>query len=177
MSAILASQAAISVAGNNMANAATPGYHRQRIGIMPGRPESIGRGQFTGTGVQIGSITRQIDVALQARMRTAIGDQAGAMIDQRFLASVELLQNELSGADISSQVSAFFNSWSELANNPTDSGMRSLVLQQGESLAGGITQLRREYTVVREEIDRGLGVSVERANGLLEEIASMPAID
>ena len=28
-SAILASQAAISVAGNNMANAATPGYHRQ----------------------------------------------------------------------------------------------------------------------------------------------------
>ena len=28
-SAILTSQAAISVAGNNMANAATPGYHRQ----------------------------------------------------------------------------------------------------------------------------------------------------
>ena len=71
-SAILASQAAISVAGNNMANAATPGYHRQRIGIIPGRPEAIGRGQFVGTGVQIGSITRQIDVALQARMRTAI---------------------------------------------------------------------------------------------------------
>ena len=43
-SAILASQAAISVAGNNMANAATPGYHRQRIGIIPGRPEAIGRG-------------------------------------------------------------------------------------------------------------------------------------
>ena len=86
-SAILASQAAISVAGNNMANAATPGYHRQRIGIIPGRPEAIGRGQFVGTGVQIGSITRQIDVALQARMRTAIGDQAGSMIDQRFLSS------------------------------------------------------------------------------------------
>ena len=78
-SAILASQAAISVAGNSMANAATPGYHRQRIGIMPGRPEAIGRGQFVGTGVQIGSITRQIDIALQARMRTAIGDQVGAM--------------------------------------------------------------------------------------------------
>ncbi|MEC8734706.1 MAG: flagellar hook-associated protein FlgK [Planctomycetota bacterium] len=172
-SAILASQAAISVAGNNMANAATPGYHRQRIGIMPGRPESIGRGQFTGTGVQIGSITRQIDVALQARMRTAIGDQAGAMIDQRFLASVELLQNELSGADISSQVSAFFNSWSELANNPTDSGMRSLVLQQGESLAGGIRQLRGEYVVLREEADRGLGVAVERADAILDEIAQL----
>ncbi len=172
-SAILASQAAITVAGNNMANAATPGYHRQRVGIIPGRPEAIGGGQFVGTGVQLGSITRQIDVALQARLRTAIGEQAGAAIDQQFLSAIELLQNELTGSDISSELSEFFNSWSELANNPTDSGMRSLVLQQGESLAGGISQLRQEYTVVREEIDRGLGVSVERANGLMEEIAQL----
>ena len=70
-SAILASQAAISVAGNNMANAATPGYHRQRIGIMPGRPESIGRGQFTGTGVQIGSITRISLIVVRRRLRAA----------------------------------------------------------------------------------------------------------
>lgn len=172
-SAILSSQAAMTVAGNNMANAATPGYHRQRVGIIPGRPEAIGAGQFVGTGVQLGSITRQIDVALQARLRTAIGEQAGAAVDQQFLSAIELLQNELTGSDISSELSAFFNSWSELANNPNDSGMRSLVLQQGESLAGGISQLRREYTVVREEIDRGLGVSVERANGLLEEIAQL----
>ena len=65
-SAILASQAAISVAGNNMANAATPGYHRQRISIMPGRPEAIGRGQFVGTGVQIGAITRHYTSATLA---------------------------------------------------------------------------------------------------------------
>ena len=172
-SAINASQAAITVAGNNMANAATPGYHRQRVGIMPGRPEAIGNGQFVGTGVQLGSVTRQIDIALQARLRSAIGEQAGAAIDQQFLSAIEMLQNELTDADISSQLSAFFNSWSELANNPTDSGMRSLVLQQGESLAGGLRQLREEYTVVREEIDRGLGVSIERADGLLDEIAQL----
>ena len=172
-SAIVASQAAIGVAGNNMANAATPGYHRQRVGIIPGRSEAIGRGQFVGTGVQLGTITRQIDVALQARLRSAIGEQAGAVIDQRFLSAIELLQNELTDADLSSQLSAFFNSWSELANNPNDAGMRSLVLQEGESLAGGIRQLRQEYTVVREEIDRALGVSVERANGLLGEIAEL----
>ena len=101
-SAILASQAAIGVAGNNMANAATPGYHRQRIGIMPGRSEAIGRGQFVGTGVQLGSITRQIDVALQARLRSAIGEQAGAAIEQRFLSALELLQNDLTDPQHSS---------------------------------------------------------------------------
>ena len=37
-SAILTSQAAISVAGNNMANAATPGYHRQVANLSPSRP-------------------------------------------------------------------------------------------------------------------------------------------
>ena len=172
-SAILASQTAIGIAGNNMANAATPGYHRQRVGILPARSEAIGRGQFVGTGVQLGSITRQIDVALQARLRSAIGEQAGAAIDQRFLSAIELLQNELTDADVSSQLSAFFNSWSELANNPNDSGMRSLVMQQGESLAGGLRQLREEYTVVREEIDRAMGAAIERGNGLLEEIAQL----
>ena len=40
-SAILSSQAAISVAGNNMANAATPGYHRQIASLAPSRPEAI----------------------------------------------------------------------------------------------------------------------------------------
>ncbi|MFM7133600.1 MAG: flagellar basal body protein, partial [Planctomycetota bacterium] len=119
-SAILASQAAIQVAGNNMANAATPGYHRQVARLSPSRPEFIGQAGFLGTGVQLARIVRTVDSALQSRTRAAISDQNAAEIDQRFLSAIESIRNELSDQDLSSRLSAFFNSFSELANNPTD---------------------------------------------------------
>ena len=172
-SAILSSQAAMNVAGNNMANAATPGYHRQIASLMPSGASAIGRNQFVGTGVQLVSVHRAIDTALQARLRNAISDESAAQIDYRFLSAIETLQNELSGDDLSSQLSAFFNAFSELANNPNDHAIRSIVLQEGASLAGHISSLRQEYGVVRTEIDRSLGTSVEQVDGLLDEIAKL----
>jgi flagellar hook-associated protein 1 FlgK len=137
-SAILASQAAIQVAGNNMANAATPGYNRQVARLSPSRPEYIGRGGFVGTGVQLARIQRTVDVALQGRARAAISDQNSAEIDQRFLNAIETIRNELTDQDLSSRLSAFFNSFSELANNPTDEAVRTVVVQQGSGLATSI---------------------------------------
>jgi flagellar hook-associated protein 1 FlgK len=166
-SAILASQAAIQVAGNNMANAATPGYNRQVARLSPSRPEYIGRGGFIGTGVQLARIQRTVDVALQGRARNAISDQNAAEIDQRFLNAIETIRNELSDQDLSSRLSAFFNSFSELANNPTDEAVRTVVVQQGSGLATAIRELRSEHVNVRTEIDRALGSTIRTVDGLL----------
>jgi len=172
-SAILASQAALQVAGNNMANASTPGYNRQVARLSPSRPEFIGRGGFVGTGVQLSRIQRTVDIALQGRARNAIADQNAAEVDQRFLNAIELIRNELSDQDLSSRLSAFFNSFSELANNPTDEAVRTVVVQQGSGLANAIRGLRAEHANVREEIDRSLGATVRTVDGLLDQIAEV----
>lgn len=172
-SAILTSQAAISVAGNNMANAATPGYHRQIANLSPSRSDAIGRNQFVGTGVSLVSVNRAIDYALQSRLRDAISDESAATIDERFLSAVETIQNELSNDDLSSRLSAFFNAFSELANNPLDDAVRTVVLQQGVSVADHVNMIRDEYVTLREEVDRSLGTAVERVDGLLGEIATL----
>ena len=172
-SAILASQAAIQVAGNNMANASTPGYNRQVARLSPGRPESIGRGGFVGTGVQLARIQRTVDTALQGRARNAISDQNAAEIDQRFLNAIETIRNELTDQDLSSRLSAFFNSFSELANNPADEAVRTVVVQQGSGLANAIRELRTEHTNIRTEIDRSLGATIRTVDGLLDQVASV----
>ncbi|MCH2160586.1 MAG: flagellar hook-associated protein FlgK [Phycisphaerales bacterium] len=174
-SALLSSQAAMQVAGNNMANAATPGYHRQIASLSPSRSNGIGHNQFVGTGVHLNSIHRVIDTALQARMRAAISDENASQVDYSFLSAIETIQNELSDQDLSSRLSEFFNAFSELGNAPNDHAVRSVVLQQGASLSGHITDLREEYTVVREEVDRSLAATVERVDGLLGEIAGLNA--
>ncbi len=172
-SAILTSQAAISVAGNNMANAATPGYHRQVASLAPSRSDSIGRNQFVGTGVSLVSVNRAIDYALQSRLRDAISDENAAGIDERFLSAVETIQNELSEDDLSSRLSEFFNAFSELANNPLDNAVRTVVIQQGVSVADHVNMIRDEYVTLREEVDRSLGNSVSRVDGLLGEVATL----
>ena len=150
-SAILASQTAIQVAGNNLANASTPGYHRQVARLSPSRPEYIGRAGFVGTGVQMQRIVRTVDTALQGRTRAAISDQNAAEIDQRFLNAIESIRNELSDQDLSSRLSAFFNSFSELANSPNDEAVRTVVIQQASGLANAMRELRNEHANVRLE--------------------------
>ena len=174
-SAIQVSQAALQIAGNNLANASTPGYHRQIARISPARPEYIGRAGFVGTGVSVTSISRAVDTALQARLRSAISQENSAAIDQRFLNSIETIRNELTDQDLSSRLGAFFNSFSELSNNPNDEAVRTVVIQQASGLATSIRQLRNEHVVVREEIDRALDATVDQANGLLDQIAGLNA--
>ena len=64
-SSLMASQAALQVAGNNMANSGTQGFHRRSVTMQPIRGEYIGRGQFVGQGVNLTSVKREIDTALQ----------------------------------------------------------------------------------------------------------------
>lgn len=169
-SALAASQAAIQVAGNNMANAATEGFHRRTISLSPERDELVGRNSLVGQGVRLQQIRREVDTALQARLRDALGQESGALIDQRFLTAIETLQNELTDSDLSTLLSDFFNSFSELANNPEDNAIRSVVVQQGLNVASRIAGLRTDYSTVRAEIDRSLGTSIEKVNDILDRI-------
>src|SRR5262245_49180592 len=104
-SALTTSQAGLQVAGNNMANAGTVGFHRRTMHLAAARDEMIGRGTFIGQGVQLLEIRREVDTALQARLRDAFSGEAGAQVDQRFLNAIETLQNELSDNDLSTLLS------------------------------------------------------------------------
>ncbi|MCH7797606.1 MAG: flagellar hook-associated protein FlgK [Planctomycetes bacterium] len=170
-SAILASQAAMQVAGNNMANAATPGFHRRTVHLAGARDEMIVGGAFVGTGVRLMAIKREVDTALQARFRGASSQEQAHLIDQRFLAALETLQNELTDNDLSSALSDFFNSFSELANNPEDQAIRSLVVETGLALADRLSSLGESYQKTVQEIDQSLGTSIIQVNDLLDGIA------
>lgn len=172
-SALLASQAAIQVAGNNMANAATEGYARRRVHFTPLHGEMAGRNQFVGLGVDLASVRREVDTALQSRFRDSLSSENAALMDQRFLTAIETIQNELTDNDVSSMLSKFFNAFSEVANNPEDNSVRSLVIQHGVSLADQLQSMRGDLTGVRSEVDRALGAAVNEANRLLDRIAEV----
>ncbi len=171
--ALTASQVALQVTGNNIANAASPGYHRQRVGLTPLAGESLGQGIFAGRGVGVSEIRRLVDPALQARVRSSASDEQSAQVELSVLSTLESLTNELTGIDLSSEMSAFFNAFSELANNTTGTATRTAVIERGVSLAQYMRTLRSDLVEARQQIERELGVHVERADELLGEIASL----
>ena len=68
--ALAVSQAAIQVTGNNISNAGNADYTRQTAGLSASPDQQLRPGVFVGTGVNLDSISRQIDDALQGRLRS-----------------------------------------------------------------------------------------------------------
>ncbi len=171
-SALSASQVAIQVTGNNFANASTPGYSRQVVSLASTRDARAGS-YFVGRGVEISGISRQVDTALQARMWSGLSQEAAANADLQTLSQLESTLNELTDNDLSSEFSRFFDAWSELANSPDRDGARSLVVNQGRTLASSMRALRSDLVSIRNQVDSQLTSAVTAANDLLQQIADV----
>jgi flagellar hook-associated protein 1 FlgK len=169
-SALAASQIGIQIAGNNMANAATPGYSRQLGRFVSVRGAAAQMGLSIGGGVSVNAVQREVDNALQGRLWGATSDQSAAQAQQQIYSQVEDTLGELGDHDLSSQLSAFFQGWSEQGNQTPTAGA---VVQQGDQLASFIRQLRGTLTGQRQQIDSQIGAGVDRANQLLVQIAGL----
>lgn len=172
---LLASQTALQVVGQNLANLSTEGYHRQKITLAPERYQEIGSGLFVGRGVTIQSITRVIDEALEARLRGSISDQSASEVRQQLLSRIEAIENEFSGADLSTALGEFFNAFSQLANNPQDVSLRTLLIEQATNLTGFISDLDNGLSNVQLQTISQIDQTVATVNDLMSRIASLNA--
>ena len=75
--ALQANQIGLQVTGQNISNADTPGYIDEQMNLVPGPVQQMG-GLLLGTGVQVQSITENIDSFLQTQLQGATSDQASA---------------------------------------------------------------------------------------------------
>lgn len=166
---LVASQVGVQVAGNNLSNAATPGYTRQNLFLTPNRDQLSGSFSL-GAGVGIRAVRRQIDEALQARLRESISVEQAAVQKRGILNQVESILGELSGFDLSSELSTFFNTWSDAANLTQSD---ATVVEQGQRLSAFIVGLRSDLSRQRVQIESQITERVRQADSVLTEIASL----
>lgn len=168
-SALVSSQIGIQVTGNNLANAATPGYSRQVMHLQPTRGQLAG--SYTlGRGVGIRAVERQIDTALQDRLRESIGSESAAFERSGVLSQLESIMGELSGFDLSSELSSFFNTWSDAANLIQSD---AVVVEQGQKLAAFMRAMRSDLADLREQVESQIDQRAQRADTLLTQVADI----
>ncbi len=172
-SGILTAQAALTVTGNNMANAATSSYSRQKVYLTPTQFTEVIPGRYTGTGVTMYDIRRQVDEALNERIWSAAGDAQSQLMQQQALSRVEAAFNELTEEDLSSRLNSFFGAWTALQSQPDDSAQRNIVIQEGRNLTNFVRELRSELRGIQTDLDSQVRYQVEQAGAIAEEIAAM----
>jgi flagellar hook-associated protein 1 FlgK len=135
-----AMQIGLHVVGNNIANANTPGFIRERAIFTPAPTQRIGN-LTLGLGVQVAGIVQSVDKFAQDRLLGAGGDRASAEVQEKTYQDLEAILGELGDTDISTSMTNFVNSLQEVAGAPEDVAIRNLAVQAGKRLAGDITTL------------------------------------
>jgi flagellar hook-associated protein 1 FlgK len=173
--ALAVQQAALQTSNNNISNAGNANYSREVANLAPAQDVQIQPGVSLGTGVDLTSISRQIDEALQQRINSATSDSSSSSTLSNYLGQVQSAVNALgtNGATLSSQLSTFFNGWSSLANTPTDNGARQVVVQNGVALASYIQSLGTQLSGLQSTVNTTVVSQAQNADALATDIAKL----
>ena len=173
LSGLDAAQKAIDVIGNNIANAATEGYHRQRIELTPAYASQSG-GVLLGGGVDVKGITRMIDNLLEQeilRQRSLLEFVSQESIT---LQTVENAFGELSSTGgLNAAIDEFFSALNELSADPGESIWQSQAVTAAESMASQFRLLGEFLTTLEAQIRLEAESNVEQINTLISGIAEL----
>lgn len=171
LSALRNSQIGLTVAGHNITNANTPGYHRQGFIQSTNVPLYSGVG-FVGQGAHIDTIRRAINQTLETQLLQV--QTQGAELDS-YLAQLTPLDNALGSAEdgLSAGFDNFFKAISAVAASPSSVPARQAVMSNGQALVAQFQIIGQRFEEVRSGLDSQLEDSVSVINSLANQIANL----
>ena len=168
LSGIRAAQAGIDTTSNNVANANTPGYTRQRVELRASHTYNSPAGPV-GTGVTVDAIARLRDTFLDDRFRSAVGSGTEDAVRAEFLASMESLSGE-PDLGLGERIGRLWEATEQWANNPNDGATRRQVLTELSAIGEGFRATAGSWDALGEDYAERRGSQVDSANQLLEQL-------
>ncbi len=164
--------AGVQLAGQNIANASTPGYIREVLLLEPGVSYRSGS-LILGTGVIAQGVRQQIDQFLEQRIHIANGETSTATVKNTIYKQLENELAELGESDLSTALSDFFDAIQNVASQPESTGFRDLVAREGSDLARDIRSLYQRVDDLRRSKSQEVEQLVTEVNQLIEQIHSL----
>ncbi len=173
MSGFNAVQEAFGVIGNNIANATTDGYHRQRIDLVPSRVGQVGAVSLGG-GVDVAGITRVIDNLLEQEILRQQSSLEQVSQELTTLGTVESAFGELSGGSaLSEAIDEFFNALQDLVAHPSEGIWQNQAVALAENMASKFRTLGEFLSTLQTQIELEADNTVERINTLATQTAEL----
>jgi flagellar hook-associated protein 1 FlgK len=172
-SGLATASASLQVTSNNISNAGNADYSREVAGITANSDQRLSGNVFVGTGVDLTSVQRQVDDALQGRLNNANSDSQSASTASSWSSQIESTFNALNSTSLDTTLGTLFSSFSSLANNPSSTTLRQTVEQNGAAVAQQFNSLDGSLSQLQSNIGSQMSSLVTNANQLAQQIASL----
>lgn len=179
----------LNVTAHNLANIGTAGYSRQQAVQVTkatihslGVTDRLGSG-YMGQGTTIETINRTRNNFLDSEYRNYLSIFNYNSYMSQGYSYIENIINEPSDSALSSNISTFWNSLSELGSKPTDLSARAAFVQSALSFTTAINsisdktqQLKSQYTQELESIVHKINIITNELSDLNKEIIDLESI-
>jgi len=182
--ALNANSQAISITSNNIANINNPNFARQTVEFSQQTAVTTPQGAIA-TGITATAITTRnalLDAQVQLQASLTAGVTAQESILQQLQASLgeNLSANSNSSGQSSTSsngldiaVNQFFNSFQNLATNPTDTGAAQQAVAQAGILSDRFNSVTANLNTVAQGVNAQISSNVSQVNQYLTKIASL----
>ena len=167
--ALSINQRAMQTVGHNIANQETEGFSRQQVRSGTSAPDPTG----LGGGADAQPTSRVYDKFVQRKILQE--NPRSEMFKSRgeFLQKIEIIFSETEGNGLHKALNEFWNSWSQLSNQPESEPARMRVKEQSDVLASRFRGMYSQLSGLRKEINGRLVAAVNKVNELGQKVAEL----
>jgi flagellar hook-associated protein 1 len=177
LTSLYAQRRALDVTGQNIANANTEGYTRQRVEMQSQvgsiSPALYAKTDGLGTGVAVSDVQRLRDQYLENRGRTEHANSAYLTSQTAAYAAIEDVFAEPGGTALQAQLHDMWDAWGDVANNPQLPAARAALIQQSKTVADGLNYSHNALASQWGQTRKELSAYVDEVNTAARTIAQL----
>ncbi|WP_137226470.1 flagellar hook-associated protein FlgK [Shewanella sp. MEBiC00475] len=168
---VQASQAQLGVTSNNIANANTEGYNRQVATQASTESQRYGN-NFYGTGTYVSDVKRVYNEFAARELRIGQTSMSAAETSYDKLSELDQIYSQI-GSMVPENLNNFFASINNVADLPTDLGIRSSSLSSAEQMANTINQMQSLLDGQTTQTNSQIESITTRINEIGKELGSI----
>ncbi|SAL02120.1 flagellar hook-associated protein FlgK [Caballeronia ptereochthonis] len=171
LSGLNAAQWGLTTTGQNISNAATPGYTLEKVQYQESSGQFTGSG-YLGSGVQAVTVTRQYSQYLTTQVNNT---QASSSAASTYYSLISQLNNLVGDPTqgIAQGITNYFSGLQSVANSASSTSARQSLMSSAQTLADQINSAGAQYDQLRQSVNTQLTSAVSQINSYAQQIADL----
>jgi flagellar hook-associated protein 1 FlgK len=171
VSGLNAAQWGLTTTGQNISNAATPGYTQEKPVYQEASGQYTTSG-YLGSGVQTATVARSYSSFLTTQLNNAQSNSSSLNTYYSMLAQLNNLVGDPT-TGIGAGMTGYFTSLQSVANSPATTSTRQSLMSSGQTLVNQMNAAAANYNQLRSGVNQSLTSAVTQINSYTSQIATL----
>ncbi len=171
-SGLNAAQNGINTTAQNISNAETEGYTRQRVVQAAATPLQSDSGNV-GNGTTVTDIQRVFDNFVFDKYTNVSSDKEYSDFETKTLEELSTYFPEIDGVGIKADLAEYYNMWQTFADNPDNDAIKLALSTQTNTLTQHIASTQDQVESLQIRLNDQLAVNINEVNSIAKELADL----